>query len=133
MKIGNQEYLKLKGNEFYQIIYFVSKQKIDSKWLAKVRVIRLDTMEFIAGGFAVFEPDKKSMMNKIKNRVNKSLFPELEKAGKPSDWNSELRKILLACLALRRKISNFGKYANDRLAKRVVYIPIDEFIEKYRS
>lgn len=113
MKIDNQEYLELQENEFYQIIFFVSEQKDDARWLARVRVIRRDTREFIKGGFTVFEHDQRILMKKIKKRVEESLFPELEKAGEPSDWNSKLRKILVKCKALHRRIMDFAGYSND--------------------
>lgn len=128
MKIGDQEYLELQGNEFYQVIYFFSQPKDDSKWLAKVRVIRQDTMEFIKGGFAVYEPDKKILIEKIEKRVKESLFPELEKTGAPSDWNSEVRKILIKCGDSVRRVSTFGRYSEDHRSEQM---DEDEYSSNY--
>lgn len=118
MKIDNQEYLELRGNEFYQIIFFVSEQQIDSKWLARVRVIRRDTMEFIKGSFTVYEQDKKILMEKVEKRVEESLFPELEKVGKPSDWNNEIRQILVKCKDVTSRLKSFGHYSIDHLSEQ---------------
>jgi len=118
MKIDNQEYLELQGNEFYQIIFFVSEQTAGPEWLARVRVVRRDSMEFIKGGFNVREHDKKIFMKKIKKRVEESLFPELEKVGKPSDWNSEIRKILVKCKDVTRRLMSFGYYSVDHLSEQ---------------
>lgn len=113
MNINNQEYLELQGNEFYKILLLVYQPKDDSKWLGKVRVIRLDTIEFIKSGFFVYEQDKEILMEKIKRRVEESLFPELEKAGAPSDWNSEIRKIFVACKDVTSRLMRFGHYSVD--------------------
>ena len=118
MIINEQEYLELQGNEFYQIIFFVSQPKDDPKWLAKVRVIRRDTMEFVRGGFAVYEQDKKILLEKVKQRAEESVFPELEKAGAPSDWNSELRPIWIKCKNVTKRLMRFGHYSVDHLSEQ---------------
>lgn len=118
MKINNQEYLELQGNEFYKILLLVYQPKDDSKWLGKVRVIRLDTIEFIKSGFFVYEQDKETLMEKIKRRVEESLFPELEKAGAPSDWNSEIRKIFVACKDVTSRLMRFGHYSVDHASEQ---------------
>lgn len=74
-------------------------------------------MEFINGGFTVYEHDKKILIEKMNKQVEETLYPELEKAGAPSDWNDELRPILIKCKNVTKRLMRFGSYSVDHLSE----------------
>ncbi len=101
-------------NKYYQIHYLLSEES--GKWLARVRITRKDTNEYVPGGFTVYESDKKNVIEKTLATINDSLMPKIEALGSPLEWDTEVRRILVECAKYRRAILKFGSYCHDCIA-----------------
>ena len=110
------EQVELDGNKYYRIICLLSEKKDAGKCLAQIRVTRKDTGEFINAGFTVFDHGKKTVLESAIKKTSDLLLPELEKMGKPPDWDSEVRYILQLCKKLHSEIVKFGSYSIDILS-----------------
>ncbi|MGH1441210.1 MAG: hypothetical protein ACRBBR_13920 [Cellvibrionaceae bacterium] len=127
MKIINEQ-IELEGTQYYKIICLISKQNDSAKWLARVRVLRKDTGEYIKAGFTIFDKNKEIVINNVNKRVNESLILELERSGAPPDWNNDVRCALLYCQKLHREIMSFGEYSMDILSSQK---NSDGYLSKY--
>lgn len=108
--------IELEGNQYYKIICLLTEEKDDAKWLAHIRVKRIDTDEYVKAGFTIFDNDKNVVMDKVMSKIDNSLLIELDKLGKPLDWNSDIRNVLLFCKKLHTKIIEFSSYTTDTLS-----------------
>lgn len=114
------EKLELGGTQYYQIICLLSEQKNDGKWLARVRVLRKDTKEYVGSGFTIFDYAKETVIKSAIKKTNVSLLPELEKKGVPLNWNSEVRRVLVCCKKIYSDVMDFGCYAADFMSSQKV-------------
>ncbi len=97
-------------NKYYQIHYLLTDES--GKWLARVRVTRKDTDEYINNGFTLYDHDKEEVIKKVIKKINLSLMPQIEALGVPLEWNTEVRRILSACSNHRNSIFKFSEYCN---------------------
>jgi len=95
-------------NEYYQAHYLLNEES--GRWLARVRVIRKDTNEYINKGFTVYKYRKNEVVQEVISKVTSTFRSEIEGLGVPLEWDSEVRKILVACSKHRKTILNFGAY-----------------------
>ncbi len=107
MKIDQE--LTFEKTEYYKIICLLSEIKTESKWLARVRVQRNDTEEYVNAGFTVYEQEKEVVIEAARERTKIKLLPELVKLGPPPQWDTETRKILLECKIIHSDILDFAE------------------------
>lgn len=112
---ADQDHKILWCDDYYEIICIISKEKNSGKWLAKTRVKRKDTDEYINAGFTALDLDKDKLLQNVETRANTSLLLEIKSLGVPIDWNSEIRHTLLFCKKLNSEIGEFGSYSIDSL------------------
>ncbi|WP_428634734.1 hypothetical protein [Sedimenticola sp.] len=112
MNIDHEE-IVLGENGYYRIICLLSEVESEDKWLGRIRVIRKDTGEYVNKGFTVFENSKESVLNIAERKVEKYLLPELVQLGKPTDWNSRVRCVLVKCKKLHQYVLDFGSLSVD--------------------
>ncbi len=126
--IAVDERMELAGNEYYRVFCFLSEREGVGKWLAKIRVIRKDTDEYVNAGFTIFDDEKKLVIENATTKINASLMPALEEMGAPPDWDSEVRRVLVCCKKLHSNIVQFGSDCADIIASQG---DVDEFWIKY--
>ncbi|NOU22599.1 MAG: hypothetical protein HOO93_12610 [Methyloglobulus sp.] len=108
--------LKKIESDYYEIFCKISFNPDAEKWMGKVRIVRKDTGEVVRGGFRVFDENKKNLQKQLVLRCIETLPNELILLGKPYEWQSEGRKILIRYLALMDSIANFGKFYRESVA-----------------
>lgn len=108
----------LERTDYYRIICVLSKVDQDDRWLGQIRVMRDDTSEFINKGFTVLKSTKDAVLAAAKKRIGDSLIQELREIGKPTDWNSRVRFLLMQCKELRQYIMEFGIKSVDTLTSK---------------
>ncbi len=102
-------------NQYYQVHYLLSKE--GDKWLARVRVTRRDTGEYLNEGFTVYDHGKKNVKEKAADEIASTLIPSIEALGCPPEWDTEVRRILVECYRQRTAILNFRRNCNKEHAE----------------
>jgi hypothetical protein len=113
---SDDKQLELGSNAYFRIVCVLSEKVDLGKWLARIRVIRKDTGEYINAGFTEFDVEKNTVINAAKQKIKDFLLPELDEMGVPPDWGSEIRNILSCCTKLRSTIFEFGSFTIDTLS-----------------
>jgi len=111
------EKINVTENEYYQIHYILSEES--GKWLARIRITRKDTNEYIRGGFTVYGNEKNNVKEKTLTKINNLLIPKIEALGCPPEWDTEIRRILVECTKHRRAILKFGGYCHDCISTQI--------------
>ena len=107
------EELIFEKTDYYGVFCLLSEVSAEGKWLARVRVKRNDTEEYINSGFTAYDHEKDVVIGAAKKRTKIELMPELNKMGKPPDWDSETRKILLLCKKNHSGVFDFAQWYSD--------------------
>lgn len=105
----------LAETEYYRVVCVLSERHDTEKWLASIRVIRRDTDEYVKMGFTIFSPNKEDVVNSAMQRATESLLPQLGNLGKPTEWHSRTRHVILRCKKLKAEIVSFGNYIADNV------------------
>lgn len=124
------EKINLAENEYYRIVCLFAKKGTDGKWLARIRILRKDTNEYVKGGFTIFDYGKDKVREKVIAEINNSLMPRLIKSGPPTQWNTDVRKIMAYASKFRSSVLRFGNYCEDAISSQD---KIDQFGSKYSS
>jgi hypothetical protein len=118
-----EELIPLGENEYYQVHCVLSEDRGVSKWLAKVRVTRRDTGDYVKQGFSIFDADRSEVLEIAQRRAKTTL----RKLARPSDWESAIRQILSSCNRLHSQIVGFSAYSIDALSSG----DVDPYTAKY--
>ena len=88
--------------------YFESRVHVqhnpDSSWTARIRILRKDTGEEVGYGTTQTEKSRELLDSKVRQEI----AARIGSLGRPLEWESPIRHILIKYRSLREKVTNYG-------------------------
>ena len=119
--------IELAKTQYYRVLRVITHYDKADRWVARVRVRRTDTDEYVNLGFMVSGSDKRTVETESADKIRDSLMAQLDEQV-PTEWNSDVRRLLVRCTRLRNKFTKFGAFCSKQITDSD---NDDEFYDKY--